>query len=558
MIRLINLEIDNFRSIISTTLQIEFSNITSVIGPNNSGKSNILRALQLFFNGKIDNKPYTADLDYPKNSSLSPSKQTKITVTISYEPHRETIINNAIQELENNSGQQRLDNNQVRLRLSYSKKGIESWQFIGRGGARNISKELINKVRDAVRSSVRFKYIPVGRDIKETIYSELSDELIRTIFSGWSGQIQSRQAINNAIQNLIMSLEPKLNETSNSITHSINDAFQEIQNLSFSLPFNDLESMLPSLSLNITDNYETGLTEKGAGIQTSSLIFLLKYLADNHPQRHNSRVTFFWAIEEPESYLHPARQKNISSILNSFSSEVQTIITTHSPHFVPRTNKEKSYIIEKSNDEPYSTMIIGQDYELARNSLGVTLLDSMYLQQINIVVEGPSDEIVLRNVIEKAYSNSQLNLDPTEIKFFPSGNAQSACYLYESLRYFGDSDQTNIYLIIDGDDAGRKALNGLINRLRNISGITIKANKDYFQLPIDVENLTPRRIIEILEQERPAQVQVNRDTNSQITFFKILDSHKKAVARRIGELIQEEELNEYLTIFKTIESLSQI
>ena len=558
MIRLINLEIDDFRSIIGSTLEIEFSNITSIIGPNNSGKSNILRALQLFFNSKIDGQPYTAEIDYPKNSNLSPRIQTKITVTISYEPDRETVIHNAIQELENNSVQRRLDNNYVRLRLSYSKKGIESWQFIGREGARNISKELIYKVRDAVRSSVRFKYIPVGREIKETIYTDLGDELVRTIFSGWSGQIQSRQAINNAIDNLIVSLEPKLSETSTSITRALSNAFQEIQKLSFTLPFRDLETMLPSLALNLTDNYETGLTEKGAGIQTSSLIFLLKYLADNHPQRHNSRVTFLWAIEEPESFLHPARQKNISSILNSFSSEVQTIITTHSPHFVPRTNEEKSYVIEKSIQAPYSTKVEGQDYELARNSLGVTLLDSMYLQPINIVVEGPSDEIILRNVIEKLHYISRTNLDPTEIKFFPSGNAQSACYLYESLRYFGDTDQTNIYLIIDGDEPGRKALNGLIKRLRNISGITIKPNEDYFQLPIDIENLTPHRIIEILVQEIPAQVQVNRDTNNEITFFKVHDGHKKAVARRIGELIQENELNEYLTIFTTIATLSQM
>ena len=151
-----------------------------------------------------------------------------------------------------------------------------------------------------------------------------------------------------------------------------------------------------------------------------------------------------------------------------------------------------------------------------------------------------------------------LRISDIAIKFIPSGNATSACYLYESLRYFVDADKTKIYLIIDGDDAGKKALNGLITRLKNVSNIIIKPNIDYFQLPIDLENLTPHRIIKILAQERSAQVQVNSDTNNKITFFKINEGYKKNVAQRIGELIQENELTEYLTIFTKIATHSKI
>jgi len=67
--------------------------------------------------------------------------------------------------------------------------------------------------------------------------------------------------------------------------------------------------MLPSLIPSLQDKYITGLKGKGAGIQTSTLLFLLKYLAEHHPQRHNLRITYIWAIEEPESYLHPLRQR---------------------------------------------------------------------------------------------------------------------------------------------------------------------------------------------------------------------------------------------------------
>lgn len=91
----------------------------------------------------------------------------------------------------------------------------------------------------------------------------------------------------------------------------------------------------------VSDTAETGLKSKGAGIQTSSLLFLLKYLADNHPQRYNSRVTFIWAVEEPESFLHPTKQQAMANMLAGFSNEVQTIITTHCAHFVPRKKSEQ-------------------------------------------------------------------------------------------------------------------------------------------------------------------------------------------------------------------------
>jgi|GEM_PF-3345294 len=550
MIILKELTINDFRSITETPLTIKFDNFTVIVGPNNCGKSNIIRALQLFFNKEIEGKGYTPDVDFPKNPKLSHRFQSKITVTLEYD-NAEVKINRAIEELENNSKQERLQGNLLRLRLSYSKKGIESWQFIGKEGSKNIKKDLIYKVRDALLHSVRFKYIPVGRDSLESIQRALGEELIRTIFSGWSGAVQRRRDINNAISSLLDKLTPRLKATGDSLTDSMGDVFNEIKKFNLELPFNNLETMLPTLTPSLKDEYETSLQAKGAGIQTSSLLFFLKYLADNHPQRYNARTTFLWAIEEPESFLHPAKQKGMADVMIQFSDEVQTIISTHCPHFVPRNRKANVYIVEKDNQEPFSTKIIGNEFEIARQSLGVSLLDSMYLYPINLVVEGPSDEILLRGALEKLQGQKNM-IDPLDVRLFPAGNAMSACYLYESLLHFGEKNETVIRLIIDSDDAGKKALNGLIERSRNISQIKLKSNQDYFQLPKDVESLTSKRIIEILEKERPSQVQVTRNTSGNITRFKIIERNKKKVARRIVELLEKKDLKKYRSLFKLI------
>jgi predicted ATP-dependent endonuclease of OLD family len=507
VIRLISVEIENFRSIFGSPLKIDFDDFTVVVGANNCGKSNVLRALQLFFSGSIDGQPYTTDVDYPKTSSLNPVAQTKITVTVSYQPTKETGLKRALDEIEEKTDQLRLDDNHIALRLSYSKNGVDSWQFLGKKGTRNISKDLIHRVRDVLRQSVIFKYIPVGRDSLESITTELSSELIRTIFSGWSGAVKKRQEINEAIATLLGRLTPELKSSSSSVTASIRNVFQEVELLELRLPFANLEEMLPSLTPVILDTAETGLKSKGAGLQTSSLLFLLKYLADNHPQRNNARQTFVWAIEEPESFLHPSKQKAMAELMFGFSSEVQTVITTHCPHFVPRGKaRVQTHILGKESSSPYSTLVLGNDFELARQTLGVTLQDSMILYPINIVVEGPSDEILLMGALRALSGIVTLNY--YDVKFFPAGNATSAAYLFESLRSYSDSS-AKVFLLLDGDEAGRKARDQLLGRASR-DGIALKSNRDFFQLPSDVDNLLSVRVMRALHAERPAQTTLMR------------------------------------------------
>lgn len=549
MIKLVSFEVENFRSIIEKPLNIEFNNFTTIVGPNNCGKSNILRAMQLFFTGKIENSEYNPSIDFPKTTVLTKHSQTKITATISYEPTKDALIKKALDELEAQSEQKRLDNNHITLRLTYSKNGVESWVFIGKFGARNIKKEIIAKIRDSIRQSIIFKYIPVGRDSLESITHEIGAELISTIFSGWSGAVKKRQDINDSISTLLGKLKPELLSSSAAVTDSMKAVFHEIQNLELQLPFSNLEEMLPSLRPALKDTAETGLKSKGAGIQTSSLLFLLKYLADNHPQRYFARQTFIWAIEEPESFLHPTKQRAMADVLMQFSNEVQTIITTHCPHFVPRINDATTcYIVDKSTKSPWGTEIIGQDYDLARQTLGVTLLDSMSLFPINLVLEGPSDEILLIGALKKIDENHPIKWH--DVKCFPAGSASSASYLFEWLERQSDSS-THIKLIIDGDKPGHDALNGLLGRGRR-DGLSWKANHNYFQLPIDIENLLSDRVKKLLYTERPAQVQLILDTNDNVKSFKALDGHKKSVAARAIELSEIDDLKLFKTLFDRI------
>jgi predicted ATP-dependent endonuclease of OLD family len=151
----------------------------------------------------------------------------------------------------------------------------------------------------------------------------------------------------------------------------------------------------------------------------------------------------------------------------------------------------------------------------------------MYLYPFNLVVEGPSDEILLRGAWAKLFSKNRVSTDPSDVRFFPGGNASGACTLYESLITFGNSSEVKVSLIIDGDEAGKKALRGLQERTRYQTKTSLKSNKDFFQLKETIEWLTSIKVMTKLEKERPAQVTVSQNTNNEITSFIVHDKYKK-------------------------------
>ena len=79
------IEIENFRSIKKCKIT-DIKDFNSLFGLNNSGKSNILRALNLFFNNETDSGQY---LDFDSDFHQSSSKQKKeIRISVKFKlPH---------------------------------------------------------------------------------------------------------------------------------------------------------------------------------------------------------------------------------------------------------------------------------------------------------------------------------------------------------------------------------------------------------------------------------------------------------------------------------------
>ena len=97
-----------------------------------------------------------------------------------------------------------------------------------------------------------------------------------------------------------------------------------------------------------------------------------------------------------------------------------------------------------------------------------------------------------------------------------------------------------VQLILDGDDAGRKALKNLENRPKE-KKISLRSNIDYFQLPNTIEDLLSDRVKRLLKKTMPSQVSLNEDINGRITHFSFEERHKKRVAEKAVDLSERRE-----------------
>ena len=109
----------------------------------------------------------------------------------------------------------------------------------------------------------------------------------------------------------------------------------------------------------------------------------------------NPRIVGF---EEPESHLHPKRQKKLLEFIKKISerNDIQFFITTHSPFIIDQFNFENIFCFKKISDN-YVVEKIKTDSDVAEilDLLGIKPHDIL-LNDLTVFVEGPSD----RNIIE--------------------------------------------------------------------------------------------------------------------------------------------------------------
>ena len=200
------------------------------------------------------------------------------------------------------------------------------------------------------------------------------------------------------------------------------------------------------------DNFEVPLSHRGTGFKRLLMVAYFEYLASRVDKQHH-----YFAIEEPETFLHPSLQLDLLESIKSLSTTNQFFLTTHSPIFAGATPLDNIVVVRKEG--PTSSYYIPQGEDerlnLVIKELGirpdVNLLNGNHRKAV--FVEGKGDCGFWKYALNKIEGTI-----PADIIFIPCGGDQ--------IDYFVNTQlcrllKRNFMIIVDSDkgaiDFERKA-----------------------------------------------------------------------------------------------------
>ena len=404
----------NFRSFWSDkpgpSAELELcSGVNYLAGPNNTGKSNLLRALAFALDPKA--YPYDPESDRPQGHRTD--IQSTVTVEFDAGPRPKGPVATLLRYLEEYEGSVPGFAGPSLASRGLLQLHVQAWErnrvelfLAAKAGARKGDDQKLTRALQQFRRVVRFVDIRSGEDLESLLKRGFKEVLGTVIGEEHTAQMD---AARKARDEYVSALGQVLRPLSRHVQERIQTYVRDVKDVDL-IPFvPELEDAIAGSHFVIEDNAKTGLDQKGTGVRGATLLMLLSFIAEA------SKRAVVLAIEEPESFLHPHAHRALGEGLEQFTrrDDVSLLVTTHSPFIfraVPEAALTRSKLFHVFKDPDGRSRIDESTPDIARRSLlGMPALAAAMerLEQVSengkliLVVEGWSDRRYLEIASEK-------------------------------------------------------------------------------------------------------------------------------------------------------------
>ncbi len=368
-------------------------------GKNNSGKSNILRALSLFFKNEVEPG---IPLSLSSDCSAAAKEKKRISITVEFDIPAQINIQKTMKNV--------LDKVP---RTAKIKKIFELYPSSPTGYAINYSvNDIAIELEDRIYveqflNLFNFRYITANRTPSTVLaenLSELRSELSFRLNHRYRTKVQKKK-LKKLQATALESVNNLADELFVPVRNEITKADEDIDDVSISTP-NDVTQLLNTAVYQIKTKSGTVLDEKfqGHGIQ-NVLLFTVLYLIDrNFHRKFGWKIATIWAVEEPETFLHFDLENQLAQyffgICEKPQERFQLLLTSHSSVFPQYATSH--YYVHRASSLPSSTNAEKQDIGSYMKTLAITKITNFpnlmtyYPNRQIILTEGPIDEYVLR------------------------------------------------------------------------------------------------------------------------------------------------------------------
>lgn len=498
------IEINYFRSLYSAEMT-NIGDLNVLFGRNDSGKSNALRALNLFFNDKIENSDPEIRNHFDFSLNLSDARKghgtkkfvwIKVTLNIP-ERYRKTLGRKAIIKRQWNS----LGQIPQEIWLVKSTPVIPQEQMTS--GQKKVLTRLLN--------DIDFTYIPAVKDVG--MYGDLIERMY--------GALAQSDELKKTTGKFISSI----GKQAANLTAQLESLFGGQPTLA---PPTEMKKLFRSLDFSMGENNHSLLKQKGDGIKARHIPELLHFIN----QVEERKKLFIWGFEEPENSLDLGAASTEAQRFFQFSerADTQVLITSHSPAFyladidaknehpVGRyfvTKQQGSnpseispphaitsistlaetervmgeagllqlpFIIRQVSEHERETSQLRVEVNAAKNTAHNLSSDLQKLHIPALYVEGKHDKILFDAALEKLGYAGKIQVLPL------GGTPNNPHALIKALMEQGGlSAKRRALFLFDNDKAGRSACNAICKETNPPSPVQISNGIAAWVLPLSEE-----------------------------------------------------------------------
>lgn len=492
------LKTKNYRSL--EDLDIEFNPYYNALsGKNNSGKSNVIRALLTFltYDFRIYRAYYESAIHYASDYPYWKKKEKEkenilIEIDIELDEQSDAGLYKFIKELIfKNENEFNSSKEILKIKAIHEPEQKETKISLVFGQNEIIDEykrdELLNRLRGSrsllFHNSTENEPFYFSRGRRDTLISYLGKDDKTEI-------TKKKEVLELAVKKSLKRHQAEFGTLLGRLTDKYD--------VSLGISSLDLERENVEISLK-EKGIEVSLEDWGSGTKNRTLI-LLNLMNAKRVQESisiNERLTPVVIIEEPESFLHPSAQAEFGRILQDIAIEfkIQIIVATHSQYLLSHKTPSANILLERNlNSSKKGSEIVDTKgdkwFEPFALSLGISGADfgpfkSTIFSGSNdiILVEGESDKEYFELLKEKKHGANQLKFSGEIFAYGGAGNIKNNIllrFIKERFKRFVvtvDLDKINEvkgafdtlglkenqeFIVIGKNETGKKCIEGLI------------------------------------------------------------------------------------------------
>lgn len=509
--RLSRVRIRNFRSLWSDgseySVDVALADAGNYFaGPNNAGKSNLFRALELAL--ATDPPRFDKAKDWPEHKIGS-----YCSIVLDFDMGQDALTNGDLvngdlvgtlarmahdYETAVGAGSTFAEEGRLVYHVQFRAAGARTEKILAKGaGAKAKRGDKLDSLLAQFHRVVQFVDVRSGeslesmmkRGFREVLGSVLEEKFASALAKADVKQKEFRAELSDGV------LRPLAQDIKERVARYVPD----LKDVELVPAFGTVDDAIIGSSFELTDAAKTALEQKGTGVRGAVLLTLMSLIAEA------SRRAVVFAIEEPESFLHPGRHRELGRALEQFTTrpDVTLLVTTHSPFIFAAEAKSRVFSVSKT-DAGQTQIRAGSPDQLADRARRLLMETPRLPSLVDLIGCIPADcqALVVEGESDRAYvelAGRKLGKPLNGIFVVPCAGASDAAL---KALLLGDLiGRERVLVLLDADEAGKSAKAILVEKLKTArfqGGQVLLYSEVVGEdgVPVEAEDLFPEALVQ--------------------------------------------------------------